>query len=138
MPKLKTKVITLGDESLTLYEASGLDYLDYLDYLSENPLPPTPSPNATAAEVSVYIRNTKRVDLLQTSRLVAIGLYRNLVLSIDQVQQDIMQNWHLGVIRAVFLEAIKLNGLYKETAENPDAESEPSADEEEVPVTPKP
>ena len=137
MPKLKTKVMTLGEESLTLYEASGLDYLDYLDYLSENPLPPTPSPDASAAEVSAYIRKTKRVDLLQVSRLVAIGLYRDLSLSIDQVQQDIQQNWKLGVIRAVFLEAIKLNGLYKETAENPDAESE-SQDDESEPVTPKP
>ena len=136
MPKLKTKVMTLGEESLTLYEASGLDYLDYLDYLSENPLPPTPSPDATAAEIAAYIRNTKRVDLLQVSRLVAIGLYRELALSIDQVQQDIMQNWQLGVIRAVFLEAIKLNGFYKETVEDPDAESDFPADDEE-PVTPK-
>ena len=137
MPKLKTKVMTLGEESLTLHEASGLDYLDYLDYLSENPLPPTPSPDATAAEIAAYIRNTKRVDLLQVSRLVAIGLYRELALSIDQVQQDIMQNWQLGVILAVFLEAIKLNGLYKETVEDPDAESDLPADDEE-PVTPKP
>lgn len=137
MPKLKTKTITLGEESLTLYEASGLDYLDYLDYLSENPLPVTPSPDATAAEVSAYIRNTKRVDLLQVSRLVAIGLYRDLALPIDHVQRDIMQNWQLGVIRAVFLESIKLNGLYKETAENTEAESD-SQDDESEPVTPKP
>lgn len=137
MPKLKTKTITLGEESLTLHEASGLDYLDYLDYISDNPLPPTPTPDATAAEIAAYIRNTKRVDLLQVSRLVAIGLYRELALSIDQVQQDIMQNWHIGVVRSVFLEAIKLNGLYKETAENPDAESESLTDEAE-PATPKP
>ena len=136
MPKLKTKTITLGEESLTLHEASGLDYLDYLDYLSENPLPVTPSPDATAAEVSAYIRNTKRVDLLQVSRLVAIGLYRDLALPIDQVQRDIMQNWQLGIIRAVFLESIKLNGLYKETAENTEAESD-SQDDESEPVTPK-
>ena len=132
-PVLKQAPLSLGTEQLTMYEISALDYLDYLDYLDANPLPPQPEVGDPAA-LRKWLRDTRRVDLLQISRLVALALYRGMNVQLDAVQDMIQQDWPLALTQAAYLEVMKFVGL----ASDKPTELTPPGEDMPEPVTPKP
>lgn len=133
---LKTKPETLGEQTLTLYEASGLDYLDYLDYVADHPFPVLADEDRSdMKKVAQWMRATNRVDLLHMSRFCAVCLYRGLDLSIDETQQVIQKDWRLEVTQALYLKAIQHNGLASAATETSEEPVESVTDEE--PITPK-
>lgn len=133
---LKTKPETLGGQTLTLYEASGLDYLDYLDYVADHPFPVlTDEDRSDMKKVAQWMRATNRVDLLHMSRFCAVCLYRGFALSIDETQQVIQKDWRLEVTQALYLKAIQHNGLASAATETSEEPVESVTNEE--PITPK-
>lgn len=131
-PVLKQAPLSLGTEQLAMYEISALDYLDYLDYLDANPLPPQPEVGDPAA-LRKWLRDTRRVDLLQISRLVALALYRGLNVQPDAVQDMIQQDWPLALTQAAYLEVMKFVGL---ASDKPTEPTQPG-DNPPEPLTPK-
>jgi hypothetical protein len=133
---LKTKRETLGEQTLTLYEASALDYLDYLDYVAEHPFPVLMDEDRSdMTKVARWMREMNRVDLLHMSRFCAVCLYRGFALSIDDTQHIIQKDWRLEVTQALYLKAIQHNGLASAATETSEEPVESVTDEE--PITPK-
>lgn len=131
-PILKQAPLSLGAEQLTMYEISALDYLDYLDYLEANQLPPQPDDDDHAA-LRKWLRDTRRVDLLHISRMVALSLYRGLGIPLDAAQEMIKQDWPLALTQAAYLEVMKFVGL----ASDKPAAHDHQAEEQPEPITPK-
>lgn len=131
-PILKQAPLSLGSEQLTMYEISALDYLDYLDYLATNPLPPQPE-DSDQATLLKWMRDTRRVDLRQISRLVALALYRGLSVPVDAAQEMIQQDWPLSLTQAAYLAVLKFVGLSSDTPNG----SAPEEGIEAEPATPK-
>lgn len=147
---LKTKEITVDDESVTITQLSGLNRFDFLDYCSDLPKPAQPekpSDDATEQDFERYLeayekclKQWQRVNFTAQSRLVAYG-YLESGNDLEERHQLIMATMTPEQVKFMHDEIALFSGipLPKEPEEAPEptnAESE-KTEEQLEPVDPK-
>ena len=117
---LKTKVVDIEGQSVTITQLSGLDRLNYMDYCAEIPDPDRPiepAEDASQEEKERYLLDLKkysnawfRINFMAQARLVAYA-YRGDVDDLDERHQQIMSMMTPPQVETLYFEIADFSGL---------------------------
>lgn len=143
---LKTQIVQLDGEDITITQLSGLDRFDFLDYCTDLPKPEQPvepGENATILEKDKYleemsknIKQWQRINFMGQSRLVAYG-YKEPGDDLEERHKQIMGSMTPNQVKFLHDEIAKFSGipLPEPVEETDESSSEP--EETQEPADPK-
>jgi len=133
-PLLKTEVIEVDGQSITVFELSGLGNVEYFEYLHDLDVPEELPAEPTAKQVNKCNLAWKRYAFSAQSRLAALALLPGednyLSLNINDYQQQVQRTYTQEVIREIHNKCAELSGI-ELTTQN-DAEEEPETSEKKT------